>query len=312
MIVQHEQQHDETMLATHQLRDGAAGARRAAAAAGAGARRSRRVARCWSRPARSPWAPPPSRGRWTTSGPAHVVDLPAFVIDAPGHERRSTPSSSTPAATTTRAGGATPAGRTASRRGWSHRGSGSRDGRRHVVAAAVRRRRAGAGRRAGRARVLPRGRGLRALGGQAAAHRGGVGEGGPVRPGDRPLAALPVGRRRPDRRAREPRPAPPAARPGRRLPGGRVAAGRAPADRRRVGVDAPRAGTPTRASRCSRTRSTRRCSSAATTGCCAAARSAPTRRRSAATFRNWDHPIRRQIFAGFRARPRRRPGGSGG
>ncbi len=38
MIVQHEQQHDETMLATHQLRAGAAGARRAAAA-GAGRRR---------------------------------------------------------------------------------------------------------------------------------------------------------------------------------------------------------------------------------------------------------------------------------
>ncbi len=47
-----------------------------------------------------------------------------------------------------------------------------------------------------RARVLARGAGLRALGRQAAAHRGGVGEGGPLRPGHRPIPALPVGRRR--------------------------------------------------------------------------------------------------------------------
>jgi iron(II)-dependent oxidoreductase len=52
MIVQHEQQHDETMLATHQLR----------------AARPRR-ARCWCPAAPSRWARPPSRGRSTTNGP---------------------------------------------------------------------------------------------------------------------------------------------------------------------------------------------------------------------------------------------------
>ncbi len=38
----------------------------------------------------------------------------------------------------------------------------------------------------------------------------------------------------------------------------------------------------------------------ATTRCCAAARSAPTRSACRGTFRNWDYPIRRQIFSGFR------------
>ena len=80
MIAQHEQQHDETMLATHQLRVGPPVLRRAAAAAprspgwrrrGAGARRRR-----------SPWAPPPSRGRWTTSAPRTPSTCPPYVIDA--------------------------------------------------------------------------------------------------------------------------------------------------------------------------------------------------------------------------------------
>ena len=91
----------------------------------------------------------------------------------------------------------------------------------------------------------------------------------------------PVGRRRPHARARQPRAAPPLARPG-----------RAPTRRARrrwasssswatSGSGRPRAGTPTRGSRRSRTGSTPRCSSAATTACCAAARSAPTRPPSA-------------------------------
>ncbi len=64
MIVQHEQQHAETMLATHQLRAGDPVLTRRAAAARTGAAAR---ARCWCRPDRSPWAPPPSRGHWTTS-----------------------------------------------------------------------------------------------------------------------------------------------------------------------------------------------------------------------------------------------------
>ena len=60
--------------------------------------------------------------------------------------------------------------------------------------------RARAARRAGDACELVRGRRLRPLGGQAAAHRGRVGEGRPPRPGDRPLPPLPLGRRRPPTR----------------------------------------------------------------------------------------------------------------
>ena len=57
----------------------------------------------------------------------------------------------------------------------------------------------------------------------------------------------------------------------------------------------------TRASARSPTASTPRCSSGApTTRCCAAARGRRTRRAVRTTFRNWDYPIRRQIFAGFR------------
>ncbi len=43
-----------------------------------------------------------------------------------------------------------------------------------------------------------------------------------------------------------------------------------------------------------------RCSSASATACCAAARGQPTRASRARTFRNWDLPQRRQIFAGVR------------
>ena len=79
MIAQHEQQHDETMLATHQLRGGAAGARRAAAAAGPAGAGCR--PRCWSRAARSPWAPRTEPWALDNERPAHQVDVPAFCID---------------------------------------------------------------------------------------------------------------------------------------------------------------------------------------------------------------------------------------
>ena len=48
------------------------------------------------------------------------------------------------------------------------------------------------------------------------------------------------------------------------------------------------------------TASTRRCSSARATASCAAARGRPTRASPRRTFRNWDLPQRRQIFAGVR------------
>lgn len=68
MVAQHEQQHDETMLVTHQLRRGPAVLDAPAPpdpVAGPRCRARRR----WCPAVRSPWAPPPSRGRWTTSGP---------------------------------------------------------------------------------------------------------------------------------------------------------------------------------------------------------------------------------------------------
>ena len=126
MIVQHEQQHDETMLATHQLRAGAP-------VLHAPPRRRRvarcRPARCSCRAAGSRWAPRPSRGRWTTSAPRTSSTLPAFwIATAPvtngeyaefvdGGRLRTTP-----------AGGPTPAGSTGSTPGSSRRSSGHADG----------------------------------------------------------------------------------------------------------------------------------------------------------------------------------------
>ncbi|BCK67029.1 hypothetical protein Srufu_009820 [Streptomyces libani subsp. rufus] len=66
MIAQHEQQHDETMLITHQLRTGPA-VLTAPEPPPAPTTSSR--PKCWSPEARSPWAPRPSPGHWTTNGP---------------------------------------------------------------------------------------------------------------------------------------------------------------------------------------------------------------------------------------------------
>ena len=119
-------------------------------------------------------------------------------------------------------------------------------------------------------------------------------------PASGPLAALPVGRRGPDARARQPRPAPSAARPGRQLPGGRIPARRTAVDRRRVGVDVerlpalpglrglPLPGVLGGVLRAARTR------------CCAAARSPWTRWPAGARSATGTYPMRRQIFSGFR------------
>ena len=80
MVEQHEQQHVETMLATHQLRDGTPllGPRRPAAATTSGALTTRywcrRVSSCWVSTAT------PSRGRSTTSARPTWSTLPAFRI----------------------------------------------------------------------------------------------------------------------------------------------------------------------------------------------------------------------------------------
>ena len=63
----------------------------------------------------------------------------------------------------------------------------------------------------------------------------------------------------------------------------------------------PRAASrPTAAFARSPTASTRRSSSAGPTGCCAGGSWATQPDAVSTTFRNWDHPERRQIFAGFR------------
>ena len=124
-----------------------------------------------------------------------------------------------------------------------------RDGGR-LAAAPVRPDRAAARRRAGAARLLVRGRRLRPVGRPAAAHRGRVGEGGPLGPGHRPTRRLPVGRRRPRRREHAnlgqrhlgpPRSAP--------IPAGASPLRRAADDRRRVGVDVAPTSPATPASR---------------------------------------------------------------
>src|SRR2546425_755638 len=88
----------------------------------------------------------------------------------------------------------------------------------------------------GRARELVRGGGVLPLGGPAAPHRGGVGDGGHARPGHGPQAAFPLGRRAADARARQSRL--PRRRNARRVrAAGRRQSGRLPADdRQRVGV----------------------------------------------------------------------------
>ena len=125
MVVRHEHQHVETMLATIQLMDDAP------SAAGDGPRPAVRATRAPSAdevlvPAgpfvmgtdTDPWA-------YDNERPAHAVELPAFRIDAtPDHERASTRRSSTPAATTTRRTGATRAGSGARRRRSRTRSSG--------------------------------------------------------------------------------------------------------------------------------------------------------------------------------------------
>ena len=72
-------------------------------------------------------------------------------------------------------------------------------------------------------------------------------------------------------------------------------------DDRAASGSGPRASSPaTRGSRRTRTRSTPRCSSTAATGCSGAARGRRRPRVVTPTFRNWDLPQRRQIFAGLR------------
>ena len=226
------------MLATHQLRAGAAGAarrrrrprrrRRAAVARGAGAR----PAPFTMGTSTEPWALDNER-------PAHAR-RPAGVRD-----RHRTRSPTAQYAEFIAAGGyddprwwSAAGWRTASRRGWSRRGSGSA-----TATGTWYRRRFGV-RRAGAA---PTSRWCTCAATRPTPTRRGRASGCPPRrSGRRPPASTrpPAARRRYPWGDEDPTPEhanlgqrhlQPG--PGRRLPGGRLAAGRAPADRRRVGVD---------------------------------------------------------------------------
>ena len=190
MVISHENQHDETMLQALNLRSGpplldaghaaAPGPARRGRHIGAGARRpvrprrrrgdravlaGQRAARARRRRARLPHRP----------GPGHQRRMAAV------RRRRRLPA----AAVVVRARlGAPRAGR-ADRTAVLER-------RRHPHP--VRPRRGHSRRRAGAARHVLRGRGLRGLGRRAAAHRGGVGEGVRVGSDSRRAPALPVGR----------------------------------------------------------------------------------------------------------------------
>ena len=201
MVVSHEQQHDETMLQALQLRSGPP-------LLGAGAPLP------LGRPGLAGTSVLVPGGPFVlgvdaadepfsldNERPAHRVDVPAFRIGrvpvtnarvrgVRGRRRLR------PAAVVVGARLGAPAGGGA--------GAAAVLGpRRHPHA--VRRRRGAAARRAGAARDLLRGRGVRRLGGRAAAHRGRVGEGGGLGPVDRPAAPLPVGVDRADGGAGQPR-----------------------------------------------------------------------------------------------------------
>ena len=179
MVEQHEQQHVETMLATHQLRDGAP-LLGAGSPLPPGRPRAART-RCWCRPGRSCWGSTATDEPWSLDNerPAHTVDLPAFRIAR-------VPVTNAEWQAFIEAGGYDEP-RWWSERGWRHRveaglerplfWSRGRLARRfgHVEEIP-------AG-RAGAARLLLRGRGLCGLGGRPAADRAGVGEGLRLGPG---------------------------------------------------------------------------------------------------------------------------------
>ena len=199
MVEQHEQQHVETMLATHQLRDGeptcSAPARRCRAGRPVrGTPRGRRAGR------RRPLRPRRRRGRRAVVAgqrAARARRRPAGLPDRPG------PVTNGEWQRFVAAGGYDEP-RWWSARGWEHRSDAGLERplswRRRRHPAPLRPRRGGAARRAGAARLLLRGRGLRRLGRRPAADRAGVGEGLRLGPRGRPAAPLALGRQRRGRR----------------------------------------------------------------------------------------------------------------
>ena len=235
MVAQHEVQHDETMLITHQIRTGAPVL--TAASPGPAPADASRLPSEVLVPG-GPFTMGTSTEPWALDNerPAHTVDVPSFYLDT-------TPVTCGAYTEFIEDGGYDDP------RWWTHgRLEAPAEGRtdRSALLAAGRRavdpprlRPSGAchAGRARAARVLVRGRRVRSLGRPATADRGRVGEGGPVRSGHRPDPQVPVGQRRPAGIARQPRPGFPAPGAGRLLPrGGGAVRGQA-ADRGRLGVD---------------------------------------------------------------------------
>ena len=239
MVAQHEQQHDETMLTTHQLRTGAA------VLTAPAARRRRRTPRacpprCWS-PA-GPFTMGTSAEPWALDNerPAHEVEVPAFYLDT-------TPVTNA-AYQEFIADGGYDDPRWWTGDGWAHRQRAGlaaplfwrREGQR-LAAPPVRGHRAGPARRAGAARLLATRR-RPTPGGRAGGcppRRSGRRRPGSTRPPAGPGAS----------RGATTEPAPEHANLGQRhlqpapagqLPGRRRAVRGAPADRRRLGVDQQR------------------------------------------------------------------------
>lgn len=226
MIAQHEQQHDETMLITHQLRRGP----QALTAP------DPEPAPLLTGPSEvlvpgGPFTMGTSTEPWALDNerPAHRREVPPFYIDT-------TPVTNAAYKAFIEDGGYDD-DRWWTPEGWAHiRGNSihaplfwRRDGKQWLR------------RRFGVTEVVPpdepvlhvlvRGGRLRPLGRAPAAHRGRVGEGRPPRPGREPLDALPVGRRRSRTGARQPRSAASAPRAGRQLSGGRISPRRTAVDR---------------------------------------------------------------------------------
>ena len=187
-------------------------------------RRPVRARRRRGRPSRSrsttsgPRTPSTSRPFWIGRVPVSNRQWREFIADG-GYDRRD----------------CGPPGLGAPDRGRA-RAAAVLDRRRHP--AALRDRGGRAARRARPARLLLRGRGVRALGGRAAADRDRVGEG--LRLGSRPTRARrawPWGAQPPAAGPGQPRRRGAAAGPGRRLPGRRLGLRRRADDRRRLGVD---------------------------------------------------------------------------
>ena len=279
MVVQHEHQHDETMLATLQLMDGFA---HPAADGGTGAPTSASSATaahssgptCSSTAARSPWAPtrrscaepwaydnerPGARGHARAVPDRHDARHQPRVRRVRRRRRLRRP-----APLDTDAGWAW-----RSEAGLVAPGSWAPRRRRRLGARALRPHRGRPPRRAGAARVLVRGRRVRALVRRAAPDRGRVGDA----PRSAPTRSRPTSGRRAMRRTAG------------RLRRSALRARRATSVRSgcsaTCGSGPPPTSARTPASGASRTASTPRCSSAPSTRCCAAARGRRTPTRCA-------------------------------